>query len=824
MSPGIATPARSALLDTGWRIAIGMLAWLSGIGLQMRQPQLWPVAHYLAMMLAALGLAVAWRLLLRGPRGGRAASLPCLCLALALAAYGSTGWRAAERLAQQLPAALEGQDLQLTGVIVGLPQPGPQGTRFVFRVEQAQHDGQPVRVPERVSLGWYRGFDGDALLAAPLQELRAGQRWLLTVRLRQPHGTLNPHGFDLELWMFERGLRASGTVRATAGAVNRKLADAVGQPLDRARQSVRDAILLRVGDPRAAGVLAALAVGDQAAIDRDDWDLFRDTGVAHLMSISGLHVTMFAWLAAGLIGALWRLSPRLMLALPAPTAARWGGVLAAAGYALIAGWGVPAQRTLWMLATVALLRTAGVHWPAPLVLLAAAAVVTLLDPWAVMQPGFWLSFVAVGLLMGAEPVSGRPPSVAEGRGQRLAQAIRRGLRTQAVASIGLAPLSLVFFQQVSLVGFVANLLAIPLVTLAIVPLALLGILMPPLWALASVLVQALVWVLQVLAAWPFGLWTAAAAPAWGIAVGLLGGALLVMPLPWRLRVLGLPLLLPLLAPPVQPPAVGEFEVVAADIGQGTAVLLRTRNHLLLYDAGPRYSAEADAAQRVLLPLLRARGEQRIDLLMLSHSDIDHVGGAASLLAQLPVAALASSLPPSHPLLAAGVAHRRCAAGQAWDWDGVRFEVLHPQTSDYQPSAKPNALSCVLRVQAQGGRSLLLTGDIEAAQEAALVDRLGPGLRSQVLLVPHHGSKTSSSEAFIGAVAPGTAVVQAAYRSRFGHPAPQVLARYRALGVDLQRSDACGAWSWDAQGVASCQRETAARYWHHRVNTGPGAGP
>jgi len=334
----------------------------------------------------------------------------------------------------------------------------------------------------------------------------------------------------------------------------------------------------------------------------------------------------------------------------------------------------------------------------------------------------------------------------------------------------------VFFQQVSLSGFVANLLAIALVTLAIVPLALLGILIPPLWAVASALVQALVAVLELLARGPLGLWTAAAAPGWGMAVGLLGGALLVMPLPWRLRALGLPLLLPLLAPPLQRPAVGEFEMIAADVGQGTAVLVRTRTHLLLYDSGPRYSLQADAAQRVLLPLLRARGDTGIDLLMLSHSDIDHVGGAASLLARLPVASMASSLPESHPLLAGGVPHRRCAAGQAWDWDGVRFELLHPMPGDYLPSARPNALSCVLRVQGSGGRSLLLTGDIEAAQEAALVARLGPALRSQVLLVPHHGSKTSSSEAFIGAVAPGTAVVQAAYRSRFGHPAAEVLAR------------------------------------------------
>jgi competence protein ComEC len=330
-------------------MAAASLAWLAGIGLQMQQPALWPAAHYLALWLASLVLALAWAVLAQRSQGSLAA-LGCLCLALALAGFASTGGRAGLRLAQGLPAELEGVDLQLIGVISGLPQPGPQGTRFVLQVEQAQRDGQPVRVPEqvpeRVSLGWYRGFDGDALLAAPAQELRAGQRWLLTARLRQPHGTLNPGGFDLELWMFEMGHRASGTVRASVGSVNRLLADAAGQPVGRARQAVRDAILLRVADARSAGVLAALAVGDQAAIERDDWELFRHTGVAHLMSISGLHVTLFAWLAAALIGPLWRLSPRLMLALPTPGAARWGGVLAAAGYALLAGWGVPAQRTL----------------------------------------------------------------------------------------------------------------------------------------------------------------------------------------------------------------------------------------------------------------------------------------------------------------------------------------------------------------------------------------------------------------------------------------------------------------------------------------------
>ncbi len=804
-----------APLDTGVRMALAALAWLLGIGVQMQQPALWPTSVFSALVAAALLLLLAWRALLgRAPHSAQA----CLLIALALLAFGSTGWRAAARLAQALPAALEGVDLQLTGVVARLPQVGVQGTRFVFDVEQAMLDGQAVTVPPRVSIGWYRGADGETLLAEAAPPLQAGQRWQLTARLRQPHGSLNPHGFDFELWLFEQGIRASGTVRTGEGASTRLLAEDAGHhPVERARQAVRDAMLLRVGNAQAAGVLAALAVGDQAAIDRDDWDLFRLTGVAHLMSISGLHVTMFAWLAALIVGALWRLSGRLMLALPAPLAARWGGVLAAAAYALLAGWGVPAQRTLWMLVTVALLRSTGLRWPSPLVLLAAAVVVTVFDPWALMQPGFWLSFGAVGFLMLDEPSADGTRRRVGGRWAAFRQALHAGLRTQAVASIGLAPLSLVFFQQVSLVGFVANLVAIPLVTLAIVPLSLLGVLLPPLWAVASLLVQGLVLLLGWLAAWPFGVWSAAAAPLWGAAFGLLGGVLLLMPLPWRLRLLGLPLLLPLLAPPVERPAQGEFEVVVADIGQGTAVLLRTRRHLLLYDAGPRYGEQADAGQRVLLPLLRARGETRIDLLMLSHRDTDHVGGAASLLAQTEVRALSTSLPPEHPLRAGGRAHQRCAAGQAWAWDGVAFEVLHPLPADYALQPKPNALSCVLRVQSRTGASLLLTGDIEAAQEAALVARQGRALRSQVLLVPHHGSATSSTDAFVEAVAPGTAVVQAAYRNRFGHPVPQVEARYRAQGVQWLRSDRCGAWSWSSDGASRCEREAAARYWHHRAD-------
>ena len=269
------------------------------------------------------------------------------------------------------------------------------------------------------------------------------------------------------------------------------------------------------------------------------------------------------------------------------------------------------------------------------------------------------------------------------------------------------------------------------------------------------------------------------------------------------------------------PADGAFDVVAADVGQGTAVLIRTRRHALLFDSGPQYSRESDAGQRVLVPLLRGRGERRLDLLVLSHRDSDHVGGARTLLGALDVDALSSSLEDGHPLLGAAREQRRCSAGQHWRWDDVEFTVLHPAAEDYARALRPNAMSCVLRV-ASAGRSVLLTGDIEREPEAALVAAHGDALRSDVLIAPHHGSKTSSSAPFLDAVRPRIAVFQAGYRNRFGHPAAEVLERYRERGVAVVASPACGAWQWraDAAPDGACQREVARRYWHHRIDPPP----
>ncbi|WPB58197.1 DNA internalization-related competence protein ComEC/Rec2 [Xylophilus sp. GOD-11R] len=800
---------------TGW--APWLIAWLLGCSAQLAQPTLWKPLGYLCALLAGAALIALVRHNGR-MRPWRAAAGALLC------GFALCGLRAAAFQSQAIAPAIEGQDLLLTGTVAAMPQPSATGLRFRFEVESAERDGQPVPTPPLIELGWWTvGNSDDPVGGDALPDIRAGQRWRLATRLKAPHGSRNPHGFDYELWAWSTGVQAEGSVR-TGHAPPVLLEDRLwSHPVERARQSVRDAILVRLAGAsaddaddatprrRAAGVVAALVTGDQRAIERSDWDIFRATGVAHLMSISGLHVTMFAWLAAGATGWLWRRSARLCMAVPAPQAALAGGVVLAALYATFSGGGLPAQRTVLMLAIVAALRMSGRRWPWPQVWLLACAGAAAFDPWALLQAGFWLSFVAVGVLF----ASSRPAAdrVADASGGLMSRPAAL-LREQVVVTVALTPLSLWLFGQVSLVGLPANLLAIPWTTLVVTPLALLGGLFPPLWDLAALAVRAMVWLLQPLAAWPNATVSLPAAPVWVAVTAILGGAIACMPLPVRMRLLGVAPLLPVLLWTSEVPAAGHFELLAADIGQGSAVLVRTAHHALLYDAGPRWGPDSDAGQRTLVPLLQALGTG-LDTLVLSHRDTDHVGGAAALLAHHPAATLRSSIEPGHPLQALRPA-LRCEAGQHWRWDGVDFTVMHPQPTDYRPGIASNALSCVLRIEA-GGRSALLTGDIGEAEEEALVAS-GADLRADWLMVPHHGSRSSSSQALLRAVAPMYAIAQAGYRNRFGHPAASVLARYRDQGIHWVDTVHCGAARWHSAFPEQivCERVRDPHYWQHNA--------
>jgi len=784
-------------------ITPALAGFVTGTALQLQQAQLnagWLYALGAAGALVCAGLAaLARQRLVRD-----AATFAC---AVAFA-FSACGMRALLFDDQRLASEFEGRDLVVTGVVAAMPQRSDTGLRFRFDLESAVLEGADVRLPPRVYLGWYSNETG-----ASTPDLQAGERWRATVRLKAPHGHVNPHGFDYELWLWEQGIQATGYVRAGVrdAAAPHRIAQTGLHPVEWARQSVRDAVLRQVQDRKIAGILAALIVGDQNAIERADWDVFRATGVAHLMSISGLHITMFGWAAALLVGALWRRSERLCLAFPAAHAALIGGVVLAGAYALFSGWGVPAQRTIWMLATVGALRLSGRRWPWPQVWLLACAVVVAIDPWAMLQAGFWLSFVAVGVLFAADPGVREEPS---GRMQRLLARLRAAWHEQWVVTLALTPLALLLFGQVSVVGLPANALAIPWVTLVVTPLALAGVAFSSLWSLAALAVQALqVW-LEWLASLPLATIAMPAAPLWAGVTGVIGGLLLAMRLPWHMRLLGVPLLLPVLMWQAPRPPAGEFELLAADVGQGNAVIVRTAGHTLVYDAGPRYGPESDAGHRVLVPLLRAFDE-RVDMLMLSHRDTDHTGGAAALLAMQPQATLVSSLSDGHELQSLRPS-TRCVAGQQWHWDGVSFELLHPAGADYGSAAKSNALSCVLRIS-NGRRTALLAGDVEAPQESRLVTG-GAALAADVLLAPHHGSKTSSSAEFLDAVHPGFAMVQAGYRNRFGHPAPVVLERYRERGVAVIDSPHCGAAGWQSWQAAelTCQRELQPKYWQHRL--------
>jgi competence protein ComEC len=863
------------------------LGWIAGTALQLQQTQLWMGAMYGEVSVAGLLLACtvsrmdAWRSVFT-----RLETLPivrhvfvgatrvsagvwmqaCVWFTLAgVLAFAQVGARASHYAQSALNPALEGRTLQVVGIVANLPQRMEDSARFRFEVESARDsDGTRVQLPPQLLLGWYgnrlNGSD-DKVQALPA-DLRPGDRWQLAVRLKAPHGHINPHGFDYELWLWEQGLQATGYVRNGAkDAPLQWLGQTWAHPVERLRQRVRSAIDARVADRAMAGIVAALLVGDQAAIERADWDVFRATGVAHLMAISGLHITGLAWLAALCVGWLWRRSdawsPRnpWSLWLPAPIAASACAAWVALAYAVFTGWGVPAQRTVWMLGVVTLLRVYGLRWPLMQVWLTVCAVVLALDPWALMQAGFWLSFVAVGVLFASgshapvetvarsDALNGFDATAEQGhqpkrRGRLAASAwasVQRMWREQWLMSVCLAPLTLLLFHQVSVVGLFANLLAVPWVTLVVTPLCMLGLVLPFAWSVAAEALQGLVWVLQVCAGVSWAQWSAPAAPLWAGAVALVGMGTWAMRVPMWLRCFGVALMLPVLSWQTPRPAHGTFELVAADMGQGHAVLVRTATHSLLYDTGPRYSGETDAGQRVLVPLLRAWGE-RLDRIVISHQDSDHSGGAPAVMAMQPQAEVLTSIAAEHPLRQLGNM-QRCERGQSWTWDGVWFEVLHPSAADYERKLKPNALSCVLRVSAAPWQttrsgdaalhtthalqdkdrtvSALLAGDIEAAQEQDLLQS-SQALQADWLLVPHHGSATSSTPAFLEAVDPSVAIVQAGYRNRFGHPRPDVLRRYNDLGVLVVQTPRCGASTWRSEQpkLVQCERNQRQRYWQH----------
>lgn len=690
------------------------------------------------------------------------------------------------RMAQQLPDRYQNAEIEVEGYIASLPQIQEHRTGFDFTVTRAPDD-----VPDKMRLSWY----------TPEFELKAGQSWRFQVKLRKPRGRFNPGGFDYEAWLFANRIGATGYVKSKPSPQLITGVASLGRYLAVCRSRIADKIDAALPGSPQLGVIKALTIGTQNAVSQNQWQVFRITGVVHLIVISGSHIGLLAGWVYLATRRIWAWSGILAIA-PQRIAAliAW---LSALFYAGLAGFSAPTERALIMLGVV----LAAIAWqrnPAPgQVLIWALLAVVVADPLAVLSVGFWLSFAAVALLLYVSAGRlGRP-----GYWRELAAA-------QWASLIGLAPLLVLFFQQVSLIAPLANWLAVPLIGVVVVPLALLAVAMLFVWPtlaalllqMADSLLQLLWWMLERLAALPLSQWSLPPPTWYALPLAAIGILLALAPRGFPGRHLSPLLLIPLCFPPVAKPKVGEFWLTLLDVGQGLAAVVQTAEHVLLFDTGAKYSEFNDMGESVVLPYLRWRGISRVDTLVVSHGDNDHSGGTDSVLAELPVAELVSSVPQ----WAERNGGRYCRAGQEWIWDGVRFRVLAPPQPTFD---KENDNSCVVQV-ATAGQSALLTGDIEQAAEQWLVAAYGGQLSSRILLAPHHGSKTSSSQAFLDVVRPDWVLIPAGYGNRFGFPHSQVVERYRRLPAAFMTSGEHGAIEVRGSGQdPSAERQRRRRYWH-----------
>ncbi len=749
-----------------------------------------------AAVVAALALAAS-----RRPSACRVLSQIWPLLLAGAVGYGWAFTLAHWRLADELAPALEGQDLRVSGTIASMPVGNDRSVAFDFAL-----DSPPPGVPQRVALRWYAQPD-DSGPGRPA--LAAGQRWTLTVRLKRPHGRLNPQLRDGEVRFLEAGVRAQGYVRAKPPpAALAPAGDAPGIRLEQLRQGIATRLSGALGERRWKGIPLALALGEQSAISQAQWARFRDLGIVHLAVVSGLHVTLVGGLAAALAAWLWG---RLGLATrwPSRKAAMPIALLAAWAYALLSGFGIPVQRSVVMLTVLGVCLLGDQRLRASRMLALALGVTVVTDPWAVLAPGFWLSFLAVGvlLLVGlARPAPGGYPA-------RLWQA----LRAQWLIGVAMVPALLLFFQQVSLVSPIANLIAVPVVGLIVLPLSLLALLLPfdVLPILAERIFATLMGLLEFLEAIGPVAWRQAAPPNALLLPAVLACLWGVLPRGTPARSLALAALVPVLAYQAPRPAVGSYEVVILDVGQGLSVHVRTSAHELLFDSGPRWP-EGDAGASVVVPYLRAAGVDSLDLLVSSHPDTDHVGGAQSVAAGIAVRRRVDQPPAAGEATLSGQ-HAACRAGDGWHWDGVSFLWLSPPAGETSAAGwSRNDRSCSLLISGAGGRTLL-TADIEASAEAWLVAR-GDLPTVDLVVAPHHGSRSSSSPAFVDALRARVVVFPVGYRSRFGHPHPQVWSRWAEAGARAYRTDSQGAIHarFDREGMhVSAERASRERYWQGR---------
>ncbi len=708
-------------------------------------------------------------------------------------------------LNKRLPENLEGKEILVTGRVVGLPEIRIDGIRFRFSISsiQLQSGSKQFDLPSNykglIRLGWYQSK----------QVIFSGEQWQLKVKLKKPSGFLNPGGFDYEKWLFSQRISATGYVRKSKTNENKKLASAPWWSVDRLRQKIHQSIQHNVENKPSAAVISALVVADRSALSAQQWEKLQKTGTSHLIAISGLHIAVVASFGFLPIWLLWRIFPRLNERLPLRVAGGVVGAIFAISYAVLAGFTLPTQRALVMVLIVLISLIIRRNFPTFNVLAIALVAVLVIDPLAALSISFWLSFSAVSLILVVIK-------------RQIKQPRWSLFKLQIILSLGMMPLTLLFFDTASLSSPIANLVAIPWVSFVVVPLSLIGMLLMPFSSNLSdlffnIAAYAIEWFfigLDYIVDLIHNPFNFSGIPTSYLFLAVIGFLVLLLPKGFPGRWLGLIAFLPAILFVPSKLEQSEFYFTLLDAGQGMASVVQTKNHTLVYDVGTRLSDRFDIVKLVMLPYLKEKRVSHIDTLVLSHDDIDHMGSANTLMESFSV----NSVLGSKITKLKNRDFKACYAGLKWNWDGVDFEVLSPRKDDIKGIAtiSDNNLSCVIRVSNKT-HSLLLTGDIEKKVEKELLSSYSERLHSTVMIVPHHGSKTSSSDAFLNVVSPELALIPTGYRNRFKHPRPSIVKRYKIHKIKLMDTVDEGAISIifppkDAISVES-YRNKNQRFWN-----------
>jgi competence protein ComEC len=650
-------------------------------------------------------------------------------------------------LNDRLSLELQGQDLVITGTVHNVPEFYDRRIRFEFKPDQDQE----ISLPSKILLNWYQPFT---------ENIHADERWQLNVRLKQPYGMKNPGTFDYESWLFQQSIGATGYIRNNKQ--NKRIENSSFISINKLRQSLFNKINLHLNTSEHKGLVQGLTTGIRHNINQDQWQLLRLSGTSHLLAISGLHIGLAAAIGFFSFRWLWSRRAKNLLFLPALQIGAIGGFILALFYAAMAGFSIPTQRALLMVSVVMISLLIKRPVSIPSTLAVSLFVILIWNPLSALSAGLWLSFSAVAVILFTCQYRFPKPQW-------------QWAKIHVLIALGLTPLLLVFFLQISFISPIANIIAVPFISLIVVPLLLLSIVLLCLYEPLGFLlldfvdlILTLFWpFLDTVVSLPFSHWTSAQIPLLYLLPIVIGIVLLLAPkaMPGKhLAVFGL---LPLFFYSPPRPNNGEFWFTLLDVGQGLAVVVQTQHHILVFDSGPKFSDNFNTGTAIVLPFLQSQGINHIDSLIISHGDNDHIGGALPLIEAMPVNTIitsaANKLPKAVP----------CLANHSWQWDQVDFRIFLAE--DIGESSTNNQ-SCVLQVKNAAG-SVLLSGDIEKLAEIQLVKQYGTALKSTVLIAPHHGSNTSSTDTFIDTVNPEVVLFPIGYRNRYHFPHDKVVQRY-----------------------------------------------